>query len=231
MKEQYTILTAGTVEDGTNPPFLIPAVTSSTVFNEDCMLTMKRYPDKFFNLAIVDPPYGLDKKLSSGGGKMRNTPFKKLYRDGEQWDVLPDEKYFEELRRVSEHQIIWGGNYFSLPPTRGIICWDKKQALPTFSRWEYGWTSFDKVAKMFEGVSTDNDRFHPTQKPIKLYEWILAHYAEAGWKIIDTHLGSGSSRIACHKAKIEFVGSEINTEYFERQEARFKNFTAQTTLW
>ena len=197
----------------------------------DCMDFMAKFPDKFFDLAIVDPPYGLDKRLESGGGKMRNTPFKKLYREGNKWDKIPEAEYWNMLFRVSKNQIVWGGNYFPLPPTRGIICWDKKQALPTFSRWEYAWTSFDMPAKMFEGVSTDNKRIHPTQKPVALYIWLLENYAKPGDKILDTHMGSQSSRIAAWKMGFDYWGCEIDPEYFAQGCARFKEERRQLSLF
>ena len=147
----------------------------SEVKNIDCIEYMQQFPDNYFELAIVDPPYGLDKKLSSAGGKLKNAVFSKLYRNSSKWDKLPEANYFHELFRVSKNQIIWGGNYFFdyLGSTRGIICWDKKQFMPTFSRIEFAWTSFDAVARLFECSRTDLNRFHPTQKPIPLYRWLL----------------------------------------------------------
>ena len=206
----------------------------SEVFNTDCLEAMKGYPDNYFELAIVDPPYGLDKKLSSGGGKMKNTPFKKLYKESNQWDVsIPEKSYFEELFRVSKNQIIWGGNYFFdyLGNTRGIICWDKKQFMPTFSRIEFAWTSFDAVARLFECSSTDLNRFHPTQKPIALYRWLLKNYAKPNDKILDTHLGSGSSRIAADMEGYDFTGYELDTDYFNASCKRFNEYKMQTKLF
>ena len=149
----------------------------SEVYNEDCIEVMKRYEDNYFDIAVVDPPYGLDKKLSSGGGKMRNSPFKKLYRDSNQWDKLPETEYWVELFRVSKNQIVFGANYFLdyLPNTRGFICWDKKQDMPTLSACELVWTSFDKPAKIYKKSSMDLERFHPTQKPIGIYDLSLIH--------------------------------------------------------
>jgi len=205
---------------------------NSKVFNTDCLDAMKNYPDKYFELAIVDPPYGLDKKLSVGGGKMKNAKFKKLYKNSSQWDKLPDNDYFIELFRVSKNQIIWGGNYFFdyLGSTRGIICWDKKQYMPTFSRIEFAWTSFDAVARLFEGQSTDLNRFHPTQKPVVLYRWLLQNYAKQGDKILDTHLGSGSSRIAADMEGFDFTGYELNAEYFNASVKRFNDYKLQIKL-
>jgi site-specific DNA-methyltransferase (adenine-specific) len=198
------------------------------------MELMAQYPDKYFDLAIVDPPYGLDKKLSSGGGKMKNSPFKKLYKESKQWDVqIPEKKYFDELFRVSKNQIIWGGNYFLdyLGNTRGIICWDKKQFMPTFSRIEFAWTSFDAVARLFEGTSTDLDRFHPTQKPVALYKWLLDKYAKQGDKILDTHLGSGSIAIACHDYGFDLTACELDKDYFDAAMKRIKNHTNQVRMF
>lgn len=197
---------------------------------EHNMALMARYPDKYFDLAIVDPPYGLDKKLSQGAGKMKNSPFKKLYKESKQWDKKPLKTYFKELFRISKNQIIWGGNYFELPATRGIICWDKKNYMPSMSRWEYAWTSFDCVAKMYECMSTDLNRFHPTQKPISLYKWLLKNYAKPGYKILDTHLGSGSIAIACHYAGYHLTACEIDKEYFEKAITRIQQQTAQISL-
>lgn len=150
-------------------------------FNMDCMALMSKFKDKHFELAIVDPPYGLGKRLSSGGGQHKNMKARLMYESGPQWDdAVPGPEYFKELFRVSKNQIIWGGNYFELPPTRGIIAWDKKQFMPTFSRWEYAWSSFDCPARMFEGISNQDGRIHPTQKPIKLYSWLLANYHRGG---------------------------------------------------
>jgi len=202
--------------------------------NCDNMELMAQYPDKYFDLAIVDPPYGLDKKLSSGGGKMKNSPFKKLYKESKQWDVqIPEKKYFDELFRVSKNQIIWGGNYFLdyLGNTRGIICWDKKQFMPTFSRIEFAWTSFDAVARLFEGTSTDLDRFHPTQKPVALYKWLLDKYAKQGDKILDTHLGSGSIAIACHDYGFDLTACELDKDYFDAAMKRIKNHTNQVRMF
>jgi len=209
-------------------------MVESNVYLEDCMIGMARYPDKYFDLAIVDPPYGLHKKLSSGGGKMKNRKFKKLYKESNQWDVLiPEKEYFDELFKVSKNQIIWGANYFLnyLGNTRGIICWDKKQPMPTFSKIEFAWTSFDTIARLYEGRSTDLNRIHPTQKPIALYKWLLNNYAKEGDKILDTHLGSGSSRIAAYEMGFDFTAFELNKDYFEAQEKRFNQFKSQLKLF
>jgi site-specific DNA-methyltransferase (adenine-specific) len=187
----------------------------------DCLAAMREMPDNAFDLAIVDPPYGLGDRLSDGGGKLKNTPMSKLYRQSSKWDSVPDKRYFDELFRVSKNQIIWGGNYFELPPSRCMICWDKNQAMPTLSAWELGWTSFDKPSKIIKMVSTDLNRFHPTQKPIALYKWLLSNFAKHGDRILDTHLGSGSSRIAAYDMGFDFIGYELDAEYFDAMNKRF----------
>ena len=202
------------------------------LLNIDCMKYMATLPDKFFDLAIVDPPYGLGDRLEKGGGKLKNTPMAKLYRDSSKWDnATPSKEYFNELFRVSKNQIIWGGNYFDLPPTRCVICWDKEQYMHTLSQWEMAWTSFDKVAKIFKKQSTDLNRFHPTQKPVKLYDWLLQNYAKQGDRILDTHLGSGSSAIAAHYFGVDFVGCELDNEYYEAACARIKKETSQVSIF
>lgn len=152
------------------------------------------------------------------------------------WDIAPEKEYFDELFRVSRNQIIWGGNYFALPPTRCFLVWRKLTISENFSMAmaEYAWTSFNENAKVFEcapqGRPSD-PRFHPTQKPIELYAWIYQHYAKPGDKILDTHLGSGSSRIAAYDAGLDFVGCEIDKDYFEKQEERFERHAAQMSLF
>jgi site-specific DNA-methyltransferase (adenine-specific) len=207
----------------------------SEVTNEDCMEGMARYPDKYFDLAIVDPPYGIHEKLFNGGGFLKNNPQKNRYKE-KQWDKkTPDKEYFIELQRVAKNQIIWGGNYFDLKPTRGIIAWVKPQMKnhPNFSQWEMAWTSFNKSAKVVEyntAFLEDGDTFHPTQKPIKLYKWLLSNYAKQGDKILDTHLGSGSSRIAAYEMGFDFTAFELDAEYFEAQEKRYKAHIAQLKM-
>ena len=197
-----------------------------TITNEDCMELLKRTPDKFYDLLICDPPYGLGEKLTERGGKHKNTKFATLYRDSSQWDnEIPNEKYFKEVFRVSKNQIIWGANYYLeyLPSTRGIVCWDKKQYMPTFSRIEFAWTSFDAVARLYEGTSTDLNRFHPTQKPVALYKWLLDKYAKEGDKILDTHGGSMSIAIACHDYGYELTCCELDVDYYNKAIQRIKN--------
>lgn len=150
------------------------------------------------------------------------------------WDVAPGQDYFEELFRVSRNQIIWGGNYFSLPPTRCFLVWRKLSISESFSMamCEYAWTSFNSNAKWFEcAPQGDSNRFHPTQKPIKLYQWILEHYAQPGMKILDTHVGSASSLIACDRMGFDVWGYEIDEDYYKKASERIKRELAQTTLF
>ena len=201
------------------------------LYNMDCMEGMRQFPDKYFELAIVDPPYGLGDRLSDGGGKLKNTPMAVLYRNSTKWDTAPDESYFNELFRVSQNQIIWGGNYFWLPPSRCMICWDKKQYMPTLSAWELAWTSFDKPSKIFRHVSTDKNRFHPTQKPVALYSWLLNQFAKPGDKILDTHVGSASSLIACYEYGFDFIGFEIDKDYYEAAQKRLQAVMSQVSMF
>lgn len=150
------------------------------------------------------------------------------------WDVAPDKEYFDELFRVSRNQIIWGGNYFGLPPTRCFLVLRKKNIPENFSMamCEYAWTSFNANAKVFEcNTQGQPGRFHPSQKTVELYEWIYTRFCKEGDKILDTHLGSGSSRIAAYNLGFDFVGCEIDKEYFDKQEERFAAHTAQTSLF
>jgi site-specific DNA-methyltransferase (adenine-specific) len=207
----------------------------SEVTNEDCMEGMARYPDKYFDLAIVDPPYGIHESLYVGSGFMKNNPQRMRYRD-KQWDTkTPDKEYFIELNRVSKNQIIWGGNYFELKPSKAIIAWVKPQMKnhPNFSQWEMAWTSFKNSAKVIEyntAFLEDGKTFHPTQKPVALYKWLLHNYAKQGDKILDTHLGSGSSRIAAYEMGFDFTAFELDKEYFEAQEKRYKAHIAQLKM-
>ena len=198
---------------------------NSIVYLEDCVQGMKRYPDNYFDLAIVDPPYG----IGISGNSFRQKQEKK------DWDnSTPNKEYFDELFRVSKNQIIWGGNYFDLPPTQGFIIWDKKQPQNFSSAMcEFAWSSIQKPAKIFRlhVVTAENNKIHPTQKPVKLYDWLLLNYAKEGDKILDTHLGSGSSRIATFKAKLDFTAFEIDKDYYDAQDKRFNLFTQQQTLF
>ena len=204
----------------------------SVVYNEDCVEALKRFDDNYFDIAIVDPPYGLGNRLSDGGGKLKNTPMAVLYRDKD-WDVLPTAEYWEQLFRVSKNQMVFGANYFLeyLPSSRGIICWDKKQDMPTLSAWELVWTSFDKPAKIYKCSSIDLNRFHATQKPVKLYKFMF-DYAKCkqGDKIFDPNMGSQSSRIAAYDMGFDYWGCELDKEYFDKGNQRFENFKKQLKL-
>jgi site-specific DNA-methyltransferase (adenine-specific) len=197
------------------------------ITNEDNMALMARYPDNHFDLAIVDPPYGIGDKFK--GGKTGKMNFNEVTEKG--WDKVPSIKYFKELFRVSKHQIIWGGNYFSLPPCRCFLVWDKKIS-PDFSlaMAELAWTSFDKLAKIIRLSNPKNNKIHPTQKPVALYKWILQNYAKEGDLILDTHLGSGSIAIACHQMGFDLVGCELDADYYKAAHKRFKQQTAQMRL-
>lgn len=204
---------------------------NSIAINADCIEIMKEYPDKHFDLAVVDPPYGIGKKTTSGGGG-KNSQSRKF--QSHNWDEdIPSEDYFFELKRISKNYIVWGGNYMlnHLNNCRCFIVWDKMVYLPTMSRVELALTSFNKLPEYVQINNNDIQRFHPTQKPIALYDWIFKNYAKKGMKIIDTHLGSGSSRIAAHKAGLDFVGIELDKEYFDAQEKRFKEYESQNKLF
>jgi site-specific DNA-methyltransferase (adenine-specific) len=213
----------------------------SEVYNMDCIAGMKEYPDKYFDLAIVDPPYGINMgKFNRTNKDSNGKRFKANKYHNAAWDnSIPDEEYFTELFRVSKEQIIWGGNYFDLPPTQCFIFWYKQNPVSNFSDGELAWTSFKKPAKCFdfryygglEGKTSASEKIHPTQKPIKLYEWTLNNFGMGGGKILDTHLGSGSSRIAAYKMGFHFVGFELDKEYYEAQEKRFQLAIKQKSLF
>lgn len=228
-------------------------------YNMDCMDGMKQFPDKYFDLAIVDPPYG------DGGGtwangtrfgqrfdRYKNTQTRErrcMEQDGGRWafqngrnmggeirkkiiswDVAPKQEYFDELFRISRNQIIWGGNYFDLPPTRGFLIWRKTNVPEQFSMAmaEYAWMSFQQNAKVFEYSAVGQEgRFHPTQKPVALYKWILTNYAKPGDKILDTHVGSASSLIACYDMGFDYVGFEIDEEYYTKASKRLEEVKVQ----
>lgn len=223
------------------PHYCKTDVIASTVYNEDCMTLMARYPDKFFDLAVVDVPYGIGEdglKNHSRGQLAQATKY-----TPKNWDrKAPDKEYFEELMRVSKNQIVWGANHFisKLPYDSSCwIVWDKDNS-GDFADCELAWTSLNTAVRKFkwrwngmlqQNMKDKEVRIHPTQKPIALYEWIFQNYASEGNLILDTHLGSGSSRIAAEKNNLNFVGCEIDKEYFDAQEARFKEFKSQLRLW
>ena len=210
-------------------------MTESNVFNMDCMEGMKSFPDKYFDLAIVDPPYGINvNKMTLGNGK------KKIFRGSANWDnIIPTEKYFIELFRISKNQIIWGANYMVqyLKPTSSWIFWDKGNGENDFADGELAWNScggaLRKISKSWVGANAKDgiERIHPTQKPIYLYKWILSKYATPGDKILDTHLGSGSSRIAAYDMGFDFTGFELDKEYFDASCKRFDLFKQQLKLF
>ena len=214
----------------------------SEVYNMDCLAAMREIPDKAFSLAIVDPPFGI-KYSELVGSKKSKHGWKE--RSSRGWDnCAPDQNYFTELFRVSKNQIIWGGNYFDLPPTRCFLVWDKVQRIDQ-ADCELAWTSFQCSARVFNYArgnesgfapkSIFSDRFfsniHPTQKPVALYKWLLQNYAKPGDTILDTHLGSGSSRIAAYDMGFDFTGYELDAEYFNASEARFKNHISNLKLF
>lgn len=197
--------------------------------NCDCMELMAEYEDNHFDLAIVDPPYGLPKKSKKGQGKLKNRAIQDMYNKG--WDIAPKQEYFFELFRVSKNQIIWGGNYFNLPPNRGFIIWDKLQPWENFAACEYAFCSIDGVSKIFKFDNRTGNKIHPTQKPVRLYTWLLTNYAKEGDKILDTHVGSASSLIACHQLGFDVVGCELDKEYYALAQKRIKEETAQLSLF
>jgi len=215
---------------------------TSVVYLEDCIAGMKRYPDNYFDLAVVDPPYGIDinnQSQGKGGGLAKKIEYIK-----KDWDKqAPDTDYFNELIRVSKNQIIWGANHFieKIPYNSSCwIVWNKENGETDFADCELAWTSFATAVRMFkykwagmlqQDMKNKEHRIHPTQKPVALYSWILHNYAKEGDKILDTHLGSGSSRIAAYKAGYDFTGFEIDRDYYEAQERRFNDFKAQLTLF
>lgn len=200
---------------------------------EDCMALMARYPDKHFDLAIVDPPYGIGASAGIGKyGRLKNEANDKKWDD-----AIPPMEYFDELRRVSRDQIIWGGNYFPLPPTRGWVIWDKGAGFEgrDFAEAELAWCSIDGNIRFFRrdplARGDYRAKIHPTQKPVELYRWLLERYAKPGQRVLDTHLGSGSHAIAAHYAGVHLTACEIDADYFAAAMDRIKRETAQTTLF
>ena len=209
----------------------------NVVHNSDCLPAMREMKDNQFDLCIVDPPYGI------GMGNYQRTKFDRAgmrHKKGE-WDAnTPTDEYFDELQRVSKNQIIWGGNYFPhlwYNGCKGFIFWYKHQPVDNYAKGELAWTSFDTPAKCFDYMYYGNinndvgERIHQTQKPIKLYKWLLKHYAKEGNTILDTHVGSGSSRIACWEMGFDFTGFEIDKDYWEAQEKRFNIVKNQMNMF
>lgn len=222
-------------------------------YNMDCLDGMKEFPDGYFDLAICDPPYGdggghflrqdgsrfggrFDRYKDSESGGVHRTGGTWASKYGKKiiaWDTAPTQEYFDELFRVSRNQIIWGGNYFQLPPTRCFIVWRKLTISEKFSMamCEYAWTSFNSNAKLFECVPQGKDRWHPTAKPLQLYKWLLNNYAKDGDTILDTHVGSASSLIACRETGHKYVGFEIDPEYYRLAKKRLEYAEAQTNIF
>lgn len=205
----------------------------SEVYNEDCMEGMKRYPDKFFSLAIVDPPYGANDAIGVKNGNGHSAK-RTAYRSFE--NTAPEDEYFNELRRVSKNQIVWGGNFFGLEG--GYICWNKNGT--AFGEAELAYCSMQKSVSVYEytwnGMIQENMkdkeiRIHSCQKPVQLYKWLLANYAKQGDKILDTHMGSQSSRIAAFNMGFDYYGWEIDKEYFDKGNKRFKEQTMQMKIF
>jgi site-specific DNA-methyltransferase (adenine-specific) len=199
---------------------------------EDNMELMARYEDNYFDLAIVDPPYGIGDKFK--GGKTGKMNFNEVVDKG--WDIKPPTiNYFIELQRVSKNQIIWGGNYFvdNLQSSRCFIVWDKKVSEDfSLAMAELAWTSFDKLAKIYRlSVPKTGNKIHPTQKPVKLYEWLLMNYAKEDDKILDTHLGSGSIAIACHNLGFDLTACELDTDYYNAAMKRINEHKQQKRLF
>lgn len=199
----------------------------SIVEHGDNMQFMAQFPDGYFDVAIVDPPYGIgmdkQKKFTSQHTKKHN----RKHHEAKGWDTIPPPReYFEELFRVSKNQIIWGGNYFTdiLKPVKGWIFWYKAQNDLTMSDGEMAWTSFDTVTRQVtisRGELVKQNTFHPTEKPIKLYKWVMTKYCKPGDKILDTHLGSGSARIAAYDLGFDFYACELDPDYYCKQDARY----------
>lgn len=187
----------------------------SEVYNCDCLEYMRSLPDKHFDLSIADPPFGMNIHKSG-----------RLKKYNQQWvgDQIPTKEVFDEIFRVSKHAIIWGGNYFGLPPNKHFIIWDKMQPFDfSMAMCEYAWSNIGKPAKIFRYmVQKEKNKIHPTQKPIALYAWLLDNYAKVGDKIFDPFLGSGSSRIAAFKKGFDFYACELDKGYYEAQEERFR---------
>lgn len=227
------------LQEQTNPALNIASVSrcpSSIVYLEDCVQGLKRFADNYFDVAIVDPPYGIGR---SGQTETftKNPKHKRKHFADKGWDYeKPTSEYWQELFRVSKNQIIWGANYFTyyLPASMGWIFWDKGQDL-SMSDGELAYTSFDKALRRViinrGQLMVEGGTIHPTQKPIKLYDWLIYNYCAEANLILDTHVGSGSSRISANKAGKQFIGFEIDPEYYEKQEKRFKNFSAQQRLF
>lgn len=217
----------------------------NSFINADCMEYLKEFPDNYFDLAIVDPPYGgvtqggyMSNKMGGGVAKNRNDYHLGVWQYGR-----PSDDYFKELLRVSKNQIIWGGNYYAslLPDSQGWIVWDKeKPEGVSFADAELAWTSFDVATRIFKfawngmlqgDMKNKEAKIHPTQKPVRLYEWCLSRYAKDGDTILDTHVGSGSSLIACHETDHKYIGFEIDPVYYEKAKERIDEASSQVNIF
>jgi site-specific DNA-methyltransferase (adenine-specific) len=209
------------------------------IYNQDCLKAMKDMKDNQFDLAIVDPPY-MDVFVTDNwiGTSAKQKSYKN--RQDTLTNKKPTENYFKELIRVSKNQIIWGGNYFNLPISRGWVFWLKGMQDNYFSDGELAWTSFDRVLKCFNfmwsgmlqgDMKNKEIKIHPTQKPVKLYEWLLMNYAKEGNTILDTHLGSGSIAIACHNLEYDLTGYEIDKDYYEAAIKRIEQHKSQIRMF
>ena len=212
-----------------------------TITNEDNMELLARYEDNYFDLASVDPPYGIDADKKNSVKKMQSKKSASLSKDygSQNWDsAIPKDDYFNELKRVSKKQIVWGANFFNLQG--GMLYWHKQVTMPTYSQGELAWLSWlnkiDFVDIAWHGMiqhdmKNKEQRIHPTQKPVKLYEWLLINYAKEGDKILDTHLGSGSIAIACHNLGYNLTACELDKDYYEAAMKRIKEHQSQTRLF
>jgi site-specific DNA-methyltransferase (adenine-specific) len=216
---------------------VLPAVPSSEVYLEDCVTALKRFADNHFDLAIVDPPYGIGDTFIGFSSGAKKGKLERIHKEMKWDDTIPNKEYFEELKRVSKKQIIWGANYFnSFENNGGALVWFKNRGGNTLSQCEIasvsGQKKVDYVAiQILTGFVSNEERIHPTQKPVKLYDWVLNQYAKPNDLILDTHLGSGSSRIAAYKNGFDFVAFEIDPEHYEKQEKRFNDFKSQLRLF
>lgn len=199
---------------------------TSEIYNVDCLEYMRGLPDNYFDLAIADPPYGGGNDSRIDGGGRFGERFDRYKTNIVDWDIAPDQSFFDELYRVSRNQIIWGANYFEMPPTRCFVVWRKLTISENFSMAmaEYAWTSFKGNAKVFECAPQDRrgGRFHPTAKPVELYGWLLKNFANTGDKIFDPMMGSQSSRIAAYMMGFDYCGCEVNKEYFDKGNELFR---------
>ena len=198
------------------------------LLNCDCMEYMTTVPDKYFDLAIVDPPYGIN------SGDMTRSKWASSLFEKKDWDKkIPEKAYFDELMRVSKNQIIWGGNYYDLPPTQNYLVWDKRQPHDfSLAMCELAWCSIQRPIKMFSySVLNEKNKIHPTQKPVALYQWLLQNYAKPGDKILDTHVGSASSLIACYNLGFDYVGFEIDKDYYNEATKRLNAVMEQGKLF